>query len=130
MIDSGAAATDTGSIAMKATFAACRVPPAAWVAALCVAALPALVGCSRGFSAQFPSGASSAAAQAGLPAAAAPAPQTAEPLTRALPDFSQLVDRYGPAVVNVEVVEKAQQGGGIQGSRRMIRSTTSSAASA
>ena len=93
---------------MKATFAACRVPPAAWVAALCVAALPALVGCSRGFSAQFPSGASTAAAQGGLPAAA-PAPQAAEPLPRALPDFSQLVDRYGPAVVNVEVVEKAQQ---------------------
>src|SRR5580658_4496927 len=115
MIDSGAAATDTGSIAMKATFAACRVPPAAWVAALCVGALPALVGCSRGFSAQLPSGASTAAAQSGPPAVAAPAPQAAEPLTRALPDFSQLVDRYGPAVVNVEVVEKAQQGGGIQG---------------
>ena len=27
---------------------------------------------------------------------------------RALPDFSQLVDRYGPAVVNVEVVERPQ----------------------
>ncbi len=31
------------------------------------------------------------------------------------PDFSQLVERYGPAVVNVEVVEKAPAGGGIQG---------------
>ena len=34
--------------------------------------------------------------------------------TAGLPDFSQLVDRYGPAVVNVEVVEK-RQSGGIQG---------------
>jgi len=34
----------------------------------------------------------------------------------ALPDFSQLVDRYGPAVVNVEVVEKAPaRGRGLQG---------------
>jgi serine protease Do len=116
MIASGAAATDTGSIAMKASFAACRVPPAAWVAVLCVGALPALAACSRGFSAQFPSGASAAAAaQGGVPAAAAPAPQAAEPLTHSLPDFSQLVDRYGAAVVNVEVVEKAQAGGGIQG---------------
>ena len=30
------------------------------------------------------------------------------PLVRGLPDFSPLVDRYGPAVVNVEVVEKPQ----------------------
>jgi serine protease Do len=29
---------------------------------------------------------------------------------RGLPDFSPLVEKYGPAVVNVEVVEKAQQG--------------------
>ena len=36
-------------------------------------------------------------------------------MVRSLPDFSQLVDRYGPAVVNVEVVEKAPAGGGIQG---------------
>ena len=41
----------------------------------------------------------------------APAPP-AEPLVRALPDFTPLVERYGPAVVNVEVVEKPQPGGG------------------
>jgi serine protease Do len=35
---------------------------------------------------------------------------------RALPDFSPLVEKYGPAVVNVEVVEKAQQAnGGVPG---------------
>src|SRR5579864_7174223 len=33
----------------------------------------------------------------------------AEGAIRALPDFSPLVEKYGPAVVNVEVVEKAQQ---------------------
>jgi serine protease Do len=32
----------------------------------------------------------------------------AEAVARALPDFSPLVEKYGPAVVNVEVVEKAQ----------------------
>jgi serine protease Do len=32
-------------------------------------------------------------------------------LVKNLPDFSPLVDKYGPAVVNVEVIEKAQQGG-------------------
>jgi serine protease Do len=36
---------------------------------------------------------------------------------RALPDFSPLVEKYGPAVVNVEVVEKPQGGanGGVPG---------------
>src|SRR5205823_13428369 len=34
------------------------------------------------------------------------------PGLRGLPDFSQLVDRYGPAVVNVEVVEKVQAAAG------------------
>jgi len=36
-------------------------------------------------------------------------------MVRALPDFSPLVEKYGPAVVNVEVVEKAQAQGGPQG---------------
>src|SRR6185503_7264759 len=39
----------------------------------------------------------------------------AEPLVRALPDFSPLVEKYGPAVVNVEVVEKSQAAGGPNG---------------
>jgi serine protease Do len=38
-----------------------------------------------------------------------------ESTIRALPDFSPLVEKYGPAVVNVEVVEKAQPQGGPQG---------------
>ncbi len=40
---------------------------------------------------------------------------TVESMVRALPDFSPLVEKYGPAVVNVEVVEKAQPQGGPQG---------------
>jgi len=48
-------------------------------------------------------------------AASASSAGSAEPLVRGLPDFSQLVDRYGPAVVNVEVIEKPQGGSGIQG---------------
>jgi serine protease Do len=79
----------------------------------------ALAACSRDLSAQSERGAAApgaaaiVAADAGL-AAGAPAPpstETAEPIVRALPDFSQLVERCGPAVVNVEVVEKTQPGG-------------------
>jgi serine protease Do len=36
-------------------------------------------------------------------------------MVRALPDFSPLVEKYGPAVVNVEVVEKSQPTGGAPG---------------
>jgi serine protease Do len=44
--------------------------------------------------------------------AQAPAARTAEPLPAVtMPDFSALVERYGPAVVNVEVVERPQTGG-------------------
>jgi serine protease Do len=81
----------------------------------------ALAACSRGFSAQSghaepPTGGPAAGAGA-LSAAAAQPAATAGPevAVRALPDFSQLVERYGPAVVNVEVVEKAQQSGGVPG---------------
>src|SRR5215831_15301315 len=82
----------------------------------------ALAGCSRGFSAQ--SGHASApasggaATEAGVVAVAAAQPvaaPSADAVTRTLPDFSALVERYGPAVVNVEVVEKAQPSGGIPG---------------
>ena len=91
------------------------------LAAACAIVL-ALAGCSRGFSA--PSAhdaaapaAAAASADAALAVAAAqplptPAPDT---VVKVLPDFSALVERYGPAVVNVEVVEKAQAGGGIPG---------------
>ncbi|HEY4341660.1 MAG TPA: Do family serine endopeptidase [Steroidobacteraceae bacterium] len=47
-----------------------------------------------------------------LAQAAGPAARAAEPLpTVTMPDFSALVERYGPAVVNVEVVERPQSAG-------------------
>ncbi|MGH8209096.1 MAG: DegQ family serine endoprotease [Steroidobacteraceae bacterium] len=67
----------------------------------------ALAACSGGLSAQSPH-----PAQAPPPAAAS----SAESVLRALPDFSSLVEKYGPAVVNVEVVEKPQPtNGGVPG---------------
>src|SRR5580692_120956 len=65
----------------------------------------ALAACSRDLPAQ-----AAHAAQAQAQAA----PETASPgdaVVRALPDFTQLVDHYGAAVVNVEVVEKPRSGG-------------------
>jgi serine protease Do len=48
----------------------------------------------------------------GLSRAQAPAPsRAAEPPAVTMPDFSGLVERYGPAVVNVEVVERPQAAG-------------------
>lgn len=78
-----------------------------------------LGACSRDLSAQSTHAAAPVAAAVGasaVAAEAAPGPATTapEPMVRALPDFSQLVDRYGPAVVNVEVMEKPRPGG-IQG---------------
>ena len=77
---------------------------------LCVSI--ALGACAGELSAQ-PAAPQAAAGAARVPtaAAAAAAAPAAEPMVRGLPDFSPLVDKYGPAVVNVEVVEKAQQGG-------------------
>ena len=77
----------------------------------------AVAACSRDTSAQatHPAGATAAPAAA---TAAAPAPLAegvAESAMRALPDFTGLVEKYGPAVVNVEVVEKAQPQQGFQG---------------
>ena len=55
----------------------------------------------------------STAAPAAAPAAAAPAPAAnsvpAAPLVTGLPDFANLVEQVGPAVVNVTVVEKRQR---------------------
>src|SRR5215472_12043599 len=88
--------------------------------ALAVLALAvALAACSRDTSARqlHPAAGpgTSAAAAPAMPAAAAAAAESgaSEPTPRALPDFTGLVEKYGPAVVNVEVVEKAQppQGG-------------------
>src|SRR5882724_4718676 len=51
--------------------------------------------------------------QVSAPVPTVPAAESS--LVRALPDFSPLVEKYGPAVVNVEVVEKAQPATGPQG---------------
>ncbi|MGH8140495.1 MAG: DegQ family serine endoprotease [Steroidobacteraceae bacterium] len=59
----------------------------------------ALAACSRDLS-----------AQSSRPAAPSQSAAAVEGV-RALPDFSPLVERYGPAVVNVEVVEKPAAGG-------------------
>jgi serine protease Do len=66
----------------------------------------ALGACSRELSAQAPGAAAPA------PRAAEVAPAAPEVVGRALPDFTQLVEHYGPAVVNVEVVEKARPAAG------------------
>jgi serine protease Do len=75
-----------------------------------------LVACSGGLNAQSPR---TEVAQAPPPGATAPSPAAspaAEGVLRALPDFSPLVEKYGPAVVNVEVVEKPQpSNGGVPG---------------
>jgi serine protease Do len=77
----------------------------------------ALAACSGDSSAQGSHAQSQASQAQGSPqtAAAIPSVPAAEATARALPDFSPLVERYGPAVVNVEVVEKAQPAGGPQG---------------
>src|SRR5437868_626356 len=104
--------TEAGSVPMNPKFESTLTPSLKRMIALCAIAV-ALAACSRDLSAQStraaaPTAAAPAAAQA-PGAASAPAP---EPVLRGLPDFSQLVDRYGPAVVNVEVVEKAQPAAG------------------
>src|SRR3982074_2153166 len=70
----------------------------------------ALAACSGDLSAQGSHQQSQTAGPPSVPSV--PAVETA---VRALPDFSPLVEKYGPAVVNVEVVEKAQPSGGPQG---------------
>jgi len=68
-----------------------------------------LVACSGSSSAQT-------APQGAARAAEPPARESNEPLQVAgLPDFSVLVERYGPAVVNVEVVERSAQAAGGEG---------------
>jgi serine protease Do len=84
----------------------------------------ALGACSRELSAQSAPPAAADAAASRLSAAAQPTTPPEQDIAAApggapprygLPDFTQLVDRYGPAVVNVEVVEKARPGGGMPG---------------
>jgi serine protease Do len=69
----------------------------------------ALAACSGDLSAQ-------GSHPQGQTAPSVPTVPAVETTVRALPDFSPLVEKYGPAVVNVEVVEKAQPAtGGPQG---------------
>ena len=70
------------------------------------------VACSRGASAQLAHGddAQPAASAVAPPAGTSAPADGADVVVRALPDFATLVDRYGAAVVNVEVVEKARAG--------------------
>src|SRR5580700_2186136 len=85
----------------------------------------ALAACSRDLSAQSEprpapprtaailpadsaSGAATRVSDPAPPAAVATTP--VEGVVRALPDFTQLVEKYGPAVVNVEVIEKTAPG--------------------
>jgi serine protease Do len=81
-----------------------KVEPRAarWSAALLSMAV-LVAGCSHG--AELAAGASAPAAAPAKAAAAAPAADPA-PLVKGLPDFTALVDHYGPAVVNVAVIEK------------------------
>ncbi len=107
---------------MNTTFPATCPALLSRVVVVCACIL--VVACSRELSAQSapatappPPGSTTAAAPpAAVSLAAAPQENAAGVTGRsALPDFSQLVDRCGPAVVNVEVVEKAPANNGIQG---------------
>src|SRR6266513_2146789 len=118
MIGAGAArpgrplVTEAGSVPMNPKFESTLTPPLKRMIALCAIAV-ALAACSRDLSAQSTRAAApTAAAPAAAQAPGSPSAPAAEPVLRGLPDFSQLVDRYGPAVVNVEVVEKAQPAAG------------------
>jgi serine protease Do len=88
--------------------------PSLWPV-LCISI--ALAACSGDSSAQGSHPQSQAGpSQSSAPPASVPTVPAAESVVRALPDFSPLVEKYGPAVVNVEVVEKAQpSSGGPQG---------------
>jgi serine protease Do len=100
---------------MKAMSDPNLIPPLQRLLALACLGL-ALAACARDTSAQAAAAAREAAPAETHMVAAAETPAAAgEPLVRGLPDFSTLVDRYGPAVVNVEVLEKTQPGSGIQG---------------
>src|SRR2546423_15552988 len=105
---------------MNPKFELTLTPPLKRMIALCAIAV-ALAACSRDLSAQStraapPTAAAPAGAAAEGPASAPAAAQTSgfasapapEPVLRGLPDFSQLVDRYRPAVGNVGGLEKGQ----------------------
>jgi serine protease Do len=93
---------------MNAKLDARLTPALARAIAVACLALP-LSACAREHAAHAAEAPPPSAAAAALPEPGAPA-SSAEAMVRGLPDFSTLVDRYGPAVVNVEVLEKAQSG--------------------
>jgi serine protease Do len=78
------------------------------LSSLAFASLP-LAGCSNSTAAPAPSAVTPVAAAAAV---------TTSPLVTGLPDFTALVERYGPAVVNVEVTEKRPEGQGFNPFRR------------
>jgi serine protease Do len=87
-----------------------RLGSARLVALVCVGALT-LTACDRapgGGSADGKAGSTMAPAAAPV-APKAPSPGTTAAAARGLPDFTDLVARYGPAVVNVSVVERGRQ---------------------
>jgi serine protease Do len=75
----------------------------------------ALAACSGSTNAQSGHAQQVQATTNSASSAAVPTTPAIENMVRSLPDFSPLVEKYGPAVVNVEVVEKAQPQGGPQG---------------
>jgi serine protease Do len=81
-----------------------------------VAAVALLSGALAACSPQSSTAASTAQSAPGTAAtvAAAPATERAAPLVQGLPDFTSLVEAYGPAVVNVSVVSRREARGGFQ----------------
>jgi len=75
----------------------------------------ALAACSRDTSAQGTHAAPGAQSAPTALTQASLESSANESLVRGLPDFTQLVERYGPAVVNVEVLEKVPPTQGLQG---------------
>src|ERR1700752_5332059 len=95
---------------MNTSSAADRIPPWQPLLAACLSAV-LVAACSRELSAQSAHGAAAETADTASQDSSTPATGA----RGSLPDFSQLVERYGSAVVNVEVVEKPQPGQGAQG---------------
>jgi len=82
-----------------------------------IAALAVFCGALAACSPQ--SSTAAAARETAVPAVAAAATTAATPavapIVQGLPDFTALVDKYGPAVVNVDVVSRRDDSNGIQG---------------
>ena len=86
-------------------------------AGLALVAAVALAACGRAPGRATPPAAPNTAPAAAIatapappPPASGPSPGTTAALARGLPDFTELVARYGPAVVNVSVIERGHGG--------------------